>query len=128
MSLSLWMRVALAICLVASASVADDRPNLLVLVSDDQRWDTLGAAGNAIIHTPNLDALAASGTYFPNAFATTAICAVSRASIFTGMYARSHGVRDFATPVPEDLFASSYPAQLHAAGYATGFVGKWGLG
>lgn len=123
-----WVKVALTFIMIASASAADDRPNLLVLVSDDQRWDTLGAAGNDIVHTPNLDALAGEGTLFPNAFATTSICAVSRASIFTGMYARSHGVRDFATPLPDDLFAASYPAQLRAAGYATGFVGKWGLG
>jgi arylsulfatase A-like enzyme len=125
-----WQLLVLAgaTCFISTLSTADDRPNLLVLVSDDQRWDTLGVAGNGIIHTPALDELANEGTRFENAFATTSICAVSRASIFTGMYARSHGVRDFGTPLPDDLFAASYPALLRAAGYATGFVGKWGLG
>ena len=64
--------------------VAQDPVNILFVFTDDQRWDALGYAGNEIIQTPNLDALAAQGTYFDNAFVTTAICCVSRASVLTG--------------------------------------------
>ncbi|MFP6584565.1 MAG: sulfatase [Candidatus Hydrogenedentota bacterium] len=103
-------------------------PNIIVLVSDDQRWDAMGAAGNTIIQTPNMDKLAAGGVRFRNAFCTTSICCASRASLLTGMYASTHGIEDFATPLPDALFAKSYPALLREAGYHTGFVGKWGVG
>ena len=75
-------------CLQASAA---DRPNLLILLTDDQRWDAMGCAGNSIIQTPELDRLAEEGVLFTNAFVTSSICAASRASIFTGQFERSHG-------------------------------------
>ncbi len=105
------------------------RPNIIFLLTDDQRWDALGCMGNRIIQTPNLDRLASEGTLFVNNFCTTAICAVSRASIFTGQYARRHGINDFSTPLSAEQLAASYPVLLRrAAGYRTGFIGKWGLG
>jgi len=103
-----------------------DRPepvNILFIYTDDQRWDALGYAGNPVIQTPTLDALAAQGTYFDNAFVTTSICCVSRASALTGQYAHSHGVRDFFTTI--DL-ETTYPYHLKNGGYYTGFIGKWG--
>ena len=115
-----------AIILCASAVAAP--PNIVVLISDDQRWDAMGCAGNGSIHTPNLDWLAANGTRFSNAFATTSICCTSRVSILSGMYARTHGIDDFATPMPAGLWEQSYPMLLRQAGYYTGFVGKWGIG
>jgi len=63
----------------------DGRPNIIVLVTDDQRWDAMGCAGNAIIHTPQMDKLAADGVLFLNNFCTTSICMVSRASILTAV-------------------------------------------
>src|SRR5690606_363346 len=57
-----------------------DRPNILVLFTDDWRWDTLGYAGNRVVRTPNLDALAARGAWFRQSRVTTSICWVSRAS------------------------------------------------
>ena len=69
---------------------AIEKPNIIFILTDDQRWDALGYAGNPIIQTPNMDALAASGLYFRNAFVTTPICAASRASLFTGLYERTH--------------------------------------
>ena len=104
------------------------RPNIVFLLADDQRWDTLGCAGNRIIQTPAIDDLAAGGVLFRNAFVTTAICAVSRASIFSGQYERTHGISDFAKAFSSAQFADTYPAQLRAAGYRTGFIGKWGVG
>ncbi|MGH9338077.1 MAG: sulfatase family protein [Acidobacteriota bacterium] len=104
------------------------RPNILFLLTDDQRWDALGCMGNSILRTPHIDRLAVQGMRFKNHFVTTAICMSSRASILTGLYSRSHGINDFRTPLSDAQFAASYPALLRQAGYRTGFVGKWGVG
>ncbi len=110
------------------AAAPQARPNFLILLTDDQRYDALGCMGNEIIQTPVMDELARQGTLFRNAFVTTPICCTSRASIFTGMYARTHGVHDFSTPLRPEHHAVSYPVMLHDAGYHTGFVGKYGVG
>ncbi|WP_420455669.1 sulfatase [Rubrivirga sp.] len=124
--------VGLASCAAPSAPGLPERdaerPNVIVIVTDDQRADALSAAGNAVIETPALDALAADGTRFTNGYVTTSICAVSRASILSGQYARRHGVTDFATGFSAEQIRDTYLARFEAAGYVTGFVGKWGLG
>lgn len=112
----------------AAAAGGATRPNLLFLLTDDQRWDTLGAMGNRWIRTPHLDALAARGTLFTNAFCTTSICAISRASILTGQYERRHGIADFATMLSDKQWGESFPALLKRHGYRLGFIGKWGVG
>ena len=103
-------------------------PNIIVLVTDDQRWDMLGAAGNRIIQTPHMDRLAHEGVLFENHFVTTSLCAPSRTSIFTGLYASCHGTHGFATAMSDELHARSYPVRLRQAGYHTGFIGKYGVG
>ena len=103
-------------------------PNILFLLTDDQRFDMFGAGGNRIIRTPNMDRLASEGVMFTNNYVTTAICAVSRASFFTGLYARCHGIHGFRTPLSEEQHAMSYPVRLREAGYRTGFIGKYGVG
>ncbi len=102
--------------------------NFVVFLADDIRWDVIGVTGNRIIHTPNLDALAADSTLFTNNFVTTSICPTSRASILTGQYAHRHNVWDFSTPLSHEEFQLSYPMLLRQAGYQTAFIGKWGLG
>lgn len=97
--------------------------NILFVFTDDQRWDALGYAGNPVLKTPNLDKLADQATYFDNAFVTTPICCVSRASVLTGQYAKSSGVQDFFTPIKLE---TTYPKYLREGGYYTGFIGKWG--
>ncbi|MFA7691446.1 MAG: sulfatase [Candidatus Hydrogenedentes bacterium] len=104
------------------------RPNLVVMVADDLRWDCLGFMGNSIVQTPHLDSLAAAALTFDNAYVTTSICAPSRASIFSGQYVCRHGINDFSTAFTEEQWAACYPAQLRAAGYTTAFVGKFGVG
>jgi len=104
------------------------RPNIIFLLADDQRWDVTGSAGNQIIQTPNLDALARQGVSFRNAYVTTPVCAISRASIFTGEYASRHGILDFTTDFTPEQLTRTYPALLKAAGYTTGFIGKFGVG
>ena len=88
----------------------------------------MSCAGNPVIRTPNMDALAAGGVRFSNAFVTTSICAVSRASVFSGQYARRHGIHNFAGTFSESAWNQTYPAQLKQLGYRTGFIGKFGVG
>lgn len=104
------------------------KPNLIFLLTDDQRWDTLGCMGNPIIKTPNIDSLAREGTLFPNNFTTTSICCASRATILSGRYAGTMDLHRFDKPLPEEAWRNSYPMLLRTAGYRTGFVGKFGLG
>ncbi|MGJ5818450.1 sulfatase family protein [Paludibaculum fermentans] len=103
------------------------RPNILFLLTDDQRWDSLGCMGNRIVQTPNIDRLSRGGVAFEKQFVTTAICVTSRASIFTGQYARCHGVADFNKQFTAEQLNRIYPVALRHAGYRTGFIGKWGL-
>jgi arylsulfatase A-like enzyme len=118
----------IALAAVPPARTADRPPNILFLLADDLRWDVLGCTGSPIAKTPHLDALAARGVLFRNHFVTTSICCVSRASIFSGQYARRHGINDFQTAFSAAAFAQTYPALLRAAGYRTGFIGKYGVG
>src|SRR5213593_2110820 len=112
----------------ASPASGGPPPNIIVLLADDLRWDALGCYGNRIVQTPNIDRLAAKGVRFRNHFVTTSICNVSRASLFSGQQARRHGIVDFATPFTERQWRETYPALLRAAGYRTGFIGKFGVG
>jgi len=103
------------------------KPNIILFQTDDQRWDALGCAGNPIIQTPNMDLLASKGLRFALAFATSPICAASRASIFTGLYERTHGYTFTKPPLDRSLTDISYPLLLRQAGYRTGFIGKFGV-
>ena len=114
--------------LIALPTSANDRPNIIYLMTDDQRADSLGCMGNSIIQTPHIDDMARQGVVFENAFVTTAICMTSRACVFTGQYAARHGIWDFSTELTEDQLSKTYLGRLHAAGYRTGFIGKWGVG
>jgi arylsulfatase A-like enzyme len=128
------MAIAIHFAAVAPATAQDKpssfvkRPNIVFLLADDMRWDAMGCAGNPIIKTPNLDALASQGTRFKNAFVTTSICAASRASILTGLYERTHRYTFNTKPITPEHIGISYPVQLRKAGYRTGFVGKFGVG
>ncbi len=108
-------------CLLGAAE--EPRLNILVLYADDWRHDTLSCAGNAVVQTPRLDALAREGVRFTHNYVTTSICGVSRATLFTGQWMSRHGNPAFAmfkTP-----WAQTYPGLLRAGGYYTGHVGKW---
>ena len=123
--------VASLFILNSAARAADNEDagmNVVVLVSDDHRWDGLGVAGNEEIHTPHLDRMANEGVRFSNAYVTTSICMTSRASILTGQYMSLHGIDRFGKQLSNEAFAKTYPALLRKAGYWTGFVGKYGVG
>lgn len=111
----------------AGATETPKRPNIIFLLSDDQRNDTLGCAGHPIIKTPVIDSLAADGVRFSNAFVTTSICAASRATLFTGLYERTHGFTFGTPPISNTYTVGSYPSLLLKTGYRTGFIGKFGV-
>lgn len=105
----------------------DLRPNIIFILTDDQRFDALGHAGNALISTPEMDRLAAAGTYFKNAMVTTPICAASRASILTGLQERTHNYNFQTGDIRAAYMEASYPTILKNNGYLTGFYGKYGV-
>ncbi len=99
------------------------RPNILFLLSDDQRPDTISALGNKVIKTPNLDALARNGTVFTRATCGNPICTPSRAEILSGCSSFRNGVLDFGRQIKPEL--ALWPRTMREAGYHTWFVGKW---
>jgi arylsulfatase A-like enzyme len=116
--------------LVGAASplpAREKKPNILFILSDDQRFDALGCAGHPIVKTPNLDRLAARGVRFRNSFVTTPICAASRASILTGLYERTHKFTFGTPPLAASFCEGSYPFLLRRAGYRTALIGKFGV-
>ncbi len=102
-----------------------DRPNILLLCTDQQRFSALGASGNPEIHTPNLDRLAAQGARFTQCYVQSPVCAPSRASLMTGRYVHNHGLWANGVTLPEDATVLTEP--LAAAGYDCGLVGKYHL-
>ncbi|MBU6221494.1 MAG: sulfatase [Planctomycetes bacterium] len=114
------------LALSAAGAEPGRRPNVLFILCDDLRPDAVGCYGSKHVKTPRIDALAADGVRFANAFCTTSLCSPSRASILTGLYAHRHGVRDNFTDLPPNL--PHWPTRLHEQGYATAYIGKWHMG
>lgn len=108
-----------------SAGHETKRPNIIFILTDDQRFDTLGCTGSPIVRTPHIDRLARQGVLFRNASVTSAICTPSRVSIMLGQYERRHGVNfNSGTAVSEAAWKCSYPVILRKHGYFTGYIGK----
>jgi N-acetylglucosamine-6-sulfatase len=117
---------ALAASAVGCRAKRDRRPNVLFILTDDQRWDCMSCAGHPFLKTPHQDRIAAEGARFANAFGTTSLCSPARASYLSGLYAHTHGVMNNFTDFPVDL--PSYPKQLKKAGYNTAYIGKFHMG
>ena len=107
-------------------SLLAKRPNVLFILTDDQRWDAIGLSGNKDLKTPNMDRLGKEGVYFPNTFCTTSLCSPSRASILSGLYAHAHGVVNNFTEYPAGM--KCFPIVLQSEGYDTAYIGKWHMG
>jgi arylsulfatase A-like enzyme len=112
----------------AAAVAQTQRPNIVFILSDDHRFDFIGAMGHSWLKgkTPNMDRMIRDGVHFRNAFVTTSLCSPSRASILTSQYIFRHGVLNNSTPLPAGL--PTFPALLQNHGYRTGYVGKWHMG
>ena len=108
--------------------MASDRPNILLISTDEQRYDTLGVAGNTQVRTPHLDALSSRGAFFERPYIQNTVCIPSRACLQTGRYTHQHGVTymeaeiDLTPGLPE--WEVTFMERLQAAGYRTGATGK----
>ncbi len=101
------------------------QPNVIVFLTDQQRWDTSGLHGNPLELTPNFDRMAQRGTHVAQSFTCQPVCAPARSSLQTGMYATQTGVyRNGFALAPE---AITLAQQFNAAGYRSGYIGKWHL-
>jgi len=140
--------IPLLICVTEVTANPPMRPNILLIVSDDQGYNDLGLHGNGII-TPNLDRLAKEGTRLTNFYVTWPACTPSRASLLTGRYPQRNGIYDMIRNEAPDYghkyspeeYAVTFeriggmdqrevivPAVLKKAGYKSGIYGKWDLG
>lgn len=113
------------------------QPNIILIFVDNQPADMMGCSGNSEIHTPNLDALAAGGLRFEQAFCANAMCSPCRASVLTGLMPSQHGIHTWLDDYvmdswPDDWNAlaefDTLPQRLAGAGYDTALIGKYHLG
>jgi len=104
------------------------KPNFLVVLIDDLRYDEFGAGGHPYMKTPHIDRVAAEGALFERAFHTTPICSPNRASIMTGQYASRHGIIDNVARDAMSHRLPNYHLVLRTLGYETAHVGKWHMG
>ena len=122
--------VVLAICALAQVAAAQSRPNIVFVVTDDLRWDTLGIAGHPIIKTPSIDRIGREGMAAENFFVTTPLCSPSRANFLTGRYAHAHRIinndKNGLAGISHTLM--SWPRLLRESGYESAFIGKWHMG
>ena len=120
--INLVLLLALLISIVARGQ---SRPNILIIVSDDHAYQSIGAYGSAYHATPNIDRLASQGATYTNAFVTNSLCGPSRACLLTGKYSNINGFEDnFSRFDPSQPTFASYLSQ---AGYQTAWIGKWHL-
>lgn len=116
-----------AASLISFASIAQKKPNIIIIISDDHAYQSIGAYGSKLMKTPAIDRLAAEGVKFDRAYVTNSICGPSRAVILTGKYSHVNGFRDNMTPKFEGR-QQTFPKLLQQNGYQTAWVGKWHLG
>lgn len=110
---------------MSNSSNSVNRPNVLYVFADQMRGMDMACAGNAQVHTPNLDRLAARGLAMRRAYANTPVCTASRAMLLTGLYPAANRVVANDLPLPTDLTGLGH--LFRDAGYRTGYIGKWHL-
>src|SRR5439155_19457005 len=114
---------------VSFARAGEPRPNIVFILTDDQRWDCLSCAGHPFLKTPNIDRIASEGAYFNNAFVTLSLCSPSRAAFLTGRYNHANGViSNGAAMGPISHKLDTYFIHLRDAGYETAMIGKLHMG
>lgn len=134
MKLALTLLAALFLAPLTALHAADaPKPNIIYILSDDLAQGDLGVYGQKLIRTPNLDRMAAEGTRYTQAYCGTTVCAPSRASLMTGLHSGHAPIRanrevqpEGQMPLPKETVTVAQV--LKTAGYATGCVGKWGMG
>lgn len=98
------------------------RPNIILFMADQLRFDAMGCYGNTQIHTPNIDNIALNGSIFDNHFIQNPVCSPSRCSVLTGRYPKNHGTRDNGIPLRDSEI--TFPEMLKSGGYRTAAIGK----
>lgn len=106
---------------------AQDRPNILLIVSDDHAYQTISSYGSQLMKTPGIDRIAKEGVRFDRAYVTNSICGPSRAVILTGKYSHKNGFKDNVS-ARFDSTQNSFIKELTQSGYQTAWIGKWHLG
>lgn len=115
-------------CLLQAAfSFAQQKPNIVIILSDDHAFQAISAYGSKLAHTPNIDRIAQQGVIFNRGYVTNSICGPSRAVILTGKYSHKNGFKDNDNSRFEGS-QDSFAKQLQQNGYQTAWVGKWHLG
>ncbi|MFQ5705134.1 MAG: sulfatase [Gemmatimonadales bacterium] len=113
---------------VRTGTTSGPRPNVVVIVVDDLRWDEFGAAGHPYLQTPNIDRLASEGALFTNSFHAVPLCSPNRASLLTGQYPSRHGIIDNVARNRLSHQLQTFPRAIREHGYNTAFIGKWHMG
>ena len=108
------------------APALGQKPNIVLIFTDDQQFNALGANGNAVLQSPTMDLIATRGVRFTQARAALPVCSPSRAAIATGQYNQTNGVENLGDSVNAN--SPRLGVELRNAGYATGVTGKWHLG
>jgi len=122
------MKYLFALTIAALSAVVSrgaNPPNIVFFFADDQTTNTLACYGHPFVQTPHIDRLASQGTRFANAFVSHSICWVSRTTILTGLTGRSYGTPDNPELARPDAVRTLHSDLLRAAGYRTGYFGKW---
>jgi arylsulfatase A-like enzyme len=119
------MAAAMAAAPQPARAADKNSPNLVYVFADQMRFCDMGCAGNEQIRTPNLDKLAGQGLRLANAYSAAPLCSPYRAQLQTGLYGHANGVPKNGLPLNQEL--PSFAKVFDAAGYATGYIGKWHL-
>jgi N-acetylglucosamine-6-sulfatase len=112
----------------AATASTSSRPNIILVIVDDLRWDEFGLAGHPYLETPNIDRIGREGVMFTQAIHATPLCSPNRANILTGQFASRHGI--IGNEARDELShrLKTFPIALNQAGYRTGHIGKWHMG
>jgi arylsulfatase A-like enzyme len=125
-SLSKLITAAILFFILANQCLAQQKPNIVIIISDDHAYQGISAYGSKLMQTPNIDRIAKEGVVFNKAYVTNSICGPSRATILTGKYSNKNGFTDNEHS-KFDGSQDSFIKQLRAAGYLTAWIGKWHL-